>query len=319
MQPPAAPAANATKAAAPASGAKKTTSTKSAAAAPKDPKAKKEKTVSRAPKASEVLGLDAGDGKRGEVAAFLRPPEGRTGPNPLFAGNPAKPSGAYAGMKIRTINVSPIERHWGAAHDKKVKPKTVAKSGVLSLSDDQDGGILTSNKDKAAAADKEKGKSATAGKSSERFELLMYKLDRKTGHVETFKRAFTTKEARDSAAKFAAMSGYSETAPSKELLDKIRNKARAAKQAEEAKKVAEQAKKKAKEKEEAKKKECAFRATWYVGSGESRTSKSQCFDSQASLNAFMAARQKAAQNSKKTPEATPKPKSKDSLAPVKLN
>ncbi|HIN85991.1 MAG TPA: hypothetical protein EYN06_05870 [Myxococcales bacterium] len=115
------------------------------------------------------------------------------------------------------------------------------------------------------------------------------------------------------------MSGYSETAPSKRLLDKIRNKARAAKQAEEAKRVAEQAAQKAKEKEEAKKKECAFRATWYVGSGESRTSRSQCFDSQASLSAFMTAKQKAAQSTSKTPKATPKPKSKDSLAPVELN
>jgi hypothetical protein len=263
------------------------------------------------------LGLDAGINGRGKVAAFLRPPQNRTGPNPLFVGIAAQPSSAYAGLKLNVIEVSPLERHWGKKTQRK-KARQKARTVILSLDDAQGSSFLDHEKTKEAGANTPKdGRKAKAVVDGERFPLLMYKFDPQTGRLETFKRNFASKEARESARRFAKMSGYSETPPSKHALEKARAKARAAKAAEDAKKAAQQAAKKVKEKEE-KKPECAFRATWYQGSRESRTSQSQCFDSRAALDAFIAARKKGAESQKKSDTPKAKPKSDDSLTPIKI-
>jgi hypothetical protein len=269
---------------------------------------------SRAPTASEVLGLET-DGK-GKVATFFRA-EPRDGPNPLFTGKSALPTGRHASLRVRSINVSPIERHWGSDLRSSTKSAGAFKAKlVLELGDEPEERDFLSDAEDAAQGGKAAAKTAAvspAAATGGEHSLLMYRLDPKTGRLDTFKRKFPTKAAKDAAARFATMSGYSFKAPSAAAVSNARKKVRAANKASEA--VA----KKEGEKKVEKKDDCAFRATWYEGSGNNRTSQSRCFSSQSELDLYMTARKAARDAAIKKPEKKPEKKAgDDSLAPIDL-
>ena len=281
-------------------------------AAPEGEAAAEEKPspAARVPTASELLGLGRRSGSGGEgLPGFISERMADQDPNaasPLFTGNAAAPSGRYSKLRVSPLGVSPLERHWGSKEDlygktaarKKPKAPVVAATApnVRPGGKIFDGKAVEPSAEAVARTgpDGQEGKDETA-----RFRLVLYKLDPKTGSVETFDRSYASEEARNAAESYALRRGFAKKKPTDKEIEDIKSQLQAAKA----------------EKGEPKRDECRFRAYWT----EKGTRQSRCFESQAALDAFTARRRaRSSQNKEKKPTTAPRGGGGDSLAPVKL-
>ena len=235
--------------------------------------------TNRAPTASDMLGLGKRDGVDGDTPEFLQKPAVK-GPSPLFAGRIAQPSTGYLEMKGEVLEVSPLSRHWG------VDPVLGSASGQPTSVAAPVGPKGTNIFGTQGTKDKEDpppDEDTPRKKVDEpKYPLLLYRIDRTSGEVEVFDRIYASKDARRAAQQFATRQGFSPNKPSPQTLAAIKLQLATARR-----KKAEEAT------------ACPFRAQWT----EAGVARSQCFKTQAAVDAFMARRRAA--NTQKAPATAP--------------
>ena len=230
---------------------------------------------SRAPTAADMLGLGRRDltGKsRLALPPFLQGglPEGQE--NPLFKGQPVQPSTEYAALKTNPIDVSPIERHWGADEELRGGGAPGQRGLSAPRPSNVESVFGTASKPTAVA-----GVEGSAATSEAKFRVTLYRLNAQTGQVETFDRAYTTAEARDAAREFKAKEGFKPERPAQKDVDAVAAAAKALREAGD-------------KKEGVNDPACKFRATWSTGEGSSRETHSRCFNTQGEVDRFTAER-----------------------------
>lgn len=196
---------------------------------------------------------------------FLRHKARPTTPNPVFQGDPIEPSKDYRKRRVRSSKVSPIERHWG---------KTSSSKGALA-------------KDIAAILDEEEPTDNDPEKAEAKageYRLVMYRLNVKTGVVDTFSHAYHSNRSREAALARKTADGYRLTRPSAEDIKDRQQKAGAGAKAN----------KKGKSKAKKSDDDCPVRVTWTTGDGSSRAEQSRCFKTREEARRFQQERRKAA-------------------------
>ena len=249
----------------------------------------------RVPTAGELLGLGRDGGSVGDALPAFISKRDEYNNSPLFKGRVVKPSPDYAGMRVELSDVSVNERSWGrdpAESEEAVRRKLHMNSMAAPAASTQ---IFKSDEpaedepeeaDKASEAKAKKGRSAEAER---KYHLVMYRLNEKTGKVETFDRRYASQKAMDAAARFASNQGYAKEKPSAAKLKQLAE-AKAKKKAEaEAKKRAAAAA------------ACPFKATWT----EKGVTQTRCFKTQKAANAFSQARVAATRKQPGAPAARP--------------
>lgn len=257
--------------------------------------------ANRAPTASEMLGYGdgKGDGRSADLPAFLRNKPKREGKSPLFDGTATRPSGPYAKLRLSPLGVSPIERHWGSKEDLYGQDLGPEDEPVVAPPAEADDGKLFQGEAVVAAGEAPKPNDENDGEVK-KYRLVMYKLDKTAGTVETFDRRYASKEARDAASDYASRQGFVQARPSQRQIDAIKKRLGAAKPKPEKKEV------------------CQFKAYWT----HNGVRQSRCFQTQEEVDAFSASvRAKDDAARKPTTQKPAAPAGGDqpnSLKPVKI-
>ena len=241
--------------------------------------------VSAAAHSGAVSDLEKNEAKETESVdearrlPFLRNKTRPTKPNPIFQGDPIETSKAYRNRRVRSSGVSPIERHWGnPSKATAAAPKDIA--AILDAEEPTDNG------------------SAKAQAKAGEYRLVMYRLNAKTGSVETFDHGYHSNRSREAALARKTSKGYRLTRPGEEDV-KDRNQKPGA---------AGDANKKGKSGAKKSGDDCPVRVSWTTGDGSSRAEQSRCFKTREEARRFQQEKRKAAGLTGNGPGARRRPK-----------